>query len=142
MEKQTELEPINIEDYRVLILNKEGTWYKYRSEVGKMHQDCVFEFAKETNAKSSRMDDIVSDGNFLFLIVNKDMLALKAPSEMTDEQSMQLDFFSLSLKDVSYLEIEKRLDSSKTVSFLYDNYITEQFSNDFLQSYYQKGKNR
>lgn len=143
-------------DSRLVIIDSDANVIEY-PKFGMMHQDCLDDFVEEKNKsrnanndnndklKSSDRDYLVSKGNIIFYHSIEGMFGIFLPEKLTAEQLYQLDYIENWLDGVIYLHAIKGL-GEKREEFLFDidngDNIKERFSNEVIQSYYQKSKKR
>lgn len=133
---------VSIDKNRLMILESNGSWVQYQKQVGLMHQDCLDDYALKHSIPTKNAESVVKGTNsIIFYNLNDETLVGYMPNEITDEQLYQLDLFTLDMDNVSYMEV-KKLDKDKT-HFILDSNISDNFSNQVIQSYYtSKGKSK
>ncbi len=129
---------VSLKDNRVVILEENGHWVSYPSQVGFMHRDCIEDFADKKGLRYSDVDTVVKQTkSAIFEILNESTVVGFIPDSISDDQLYQLDAFALlGLDDVKYMEI-KKLDKNKT-EFILDSDVADRFSTEVIQSYYNK----
>lgn len=131
-------------DSRLVIIDSDANVIEY-PKFGIMHQDCLVDFAKKNKYEYSTEDYLVSKGNIIFYHSIEGMFGIFLPEKLTTEQLYQLDYIENWLDGVIYLHAIKGLGEERE-EFLFDidngDNIKERFSNEVIQSYYQKSKKR
>lgn len=129
---------IFIRENRTMILEKTGIWKNYEKKVGNMHQECLDDYAGKRHLINASIDNIIEQEKCI-IIRNLDnhMFLCNMPEQLSNDQLYQLELLStLSLDDVTYMEVQ--IHNRENEQFVLIDSVAEQFSNEVIQSYYQK----
>jgi len=131
----------DILDYRLVVIDKDGSITKFSWEIGKGHQACLDDFAKENGYDYSSYDFLLAQGVCLFYNCGLNMVIVRLPFELNDHQLYSLDYIENFLDNVTYMEVAKGLGKEQQEFVFFEN-IKERFSGDVIQSFYDKSKSR
>ncbi len=129
---------IFIRENRTMILEKTGIWKNYEKKVGKMHQECLDDYASKRHLLNASIDNIIGQEKCI-VICNLDnhMLLCNMPEQLSNDQLYQLELLSaLGLDDITYMKVQ--IHNRENEQFVLIDSVAEQFSNEVIQSYYQK----
>lgn len=129
---------MKITDTRLMIIDVLGNIVSEPYTIGKQHQEIMDSYAKSKNYEYSDVSYIVSNGDIVFYNLDNNYVVSYMPSVITDDQLYDLELLSIDMDDIEYMEVRKLLDNGKYQDFILDGDVGMRFSNEVVQSYYNK----
>lgn len=101
---------IKLNEYRLLVLERDGNWKKYEKQIGILHKDCIEEYCKLKGLDiNSTIAEIINKTlSIIIYNISDDVIAIYLPDTLSDEQLYQLELFNdFSLNNIKTLEAQK-----------------------------------
>ena len=131
---------VNINDNRVLIIDKGGTITNF-SKNNTSVSNCIKKFTGRNVFAVNTLSVLSLEGNVIFVNKDKGLIDTYLPKKLTDEQLYQLDLATMFMDGIKIMNIKKNAGST-TQQFLLESDISNRFSKEVIQSYFNDSKKK
>lgn len=127
----------DIIEYKVVILDKKGSYGLYSKNRCMSNTECVTEYSKSHFGRSTTLQNFIKQGNIVFMN-NDGFVDAYMPRQINDEQLYELDLLPLKMDGLKRMKVRKMGEEE----FILDDKIDERFSSEVIQSYFNNPKEK
>lgn len=133
---------IKLRENKLFIIEEDGYVITYSKEDEKSYRECLEEYGNRNELVIKTEENLVKKlGCIIIKNINDKSLMMHMPEKLSDDQIYQLDLFSsMSLDKVKVISGHKYKEIPE--QFLLTGDVSEQFSNEIIQSYFETNQQK